>query len=257
VRLLLGGTYSPAAALAHDEALVRAGPSEPALHLWSTEPAVVIGRFQRADWEVDADACAQRGVRVWRRMSGGGAVYLDGGTVCAELVVPPDHAWAQLGIPALYAPLLDGLARALGQLGVAADVDERTVRVGGRKVSGIAAHKGRTATMVHATLLVHADLEALRACLAGPRGGALEGAPRPAASRPDSVCNVERDGVAEALAAAFGARPSRLSDAERRFAGELLAARYLDPGWHAGPWAGVTPAAVATLLGPPRGGPEA
>ncbi len=252
MRLVLGGSYAPAEALAHDEALVRAQPAEPLLHLWRTGPAVVVGRFQRVDWEIDSAACAARGVRVWRRMSGGGAVYLDPGTVCAELVTPPGHPWSELGIPALYAPLLEGLARACRALGVDAQVDERTVRVGGRKVSGIAAHKGRSGTMVHGTLLVRADLEALVACLAGPRSGSLDGAPRPAASRPDVVANIERDRVEEAIADAFAATPSHLRERERALAGELLRERYLDPTWHAGPWTGVTPASTASLLGPPR-----
>src|SRR6185312_733851 len=104
-------------------------------------------------------------VRVWRRFTGGGAVYLDPGTVCAALALPAAHPAASASIPEMYAPLLDGM-----------------VRVGDRKVTGIAAHRGRDVTLVHGTLLVAADLDSLRACLAGPRDGPLEGRPRPAAS---------------------------------------------------------------------------
>ena len=78
----------------------------PTLLLWRLlRPAVVIGRFQRADWEVDAAACAERGARVWRRFTGGGAVYLDPSTLCVALAAPPEHPWAQLGVPEMYAPL--------------------------------------------------------------------------------------------------------------------------------------------------------
>ena len=48
--------------------------------------------------------------------------------------------------------------------------------------------------LVHGTLLIDADLDALRECLAGPRDGDLQGRPRPAPSRPDSVANVAGDG---------------------------------------------------------------
>jgi lipoate-protein ligase A len=214
----------------------------------------VIGRFQRADWEVDAGACARRSVRVWRRFTGGGAVYLDPGTVCAALALPAAHPAASAPIPDMYAPLLDGMVRACRALGADPSRDERTVRIGGRKVTGIAAHRGRDVTLVHGTLLVAADLDALRACLAGPRAGPLEGRPQPAASRPDHVTLVGGDveaaerAVVQALSAP-GAERAALTAGESATAGRLLAERYLDPAWHAGPWADVTPDATRAVLG--------
>jgi len=253
-RVVSAGLVDPAAALALDEAVVRAEPDIPVLVLWHTRPAVVIGRFQRADWEVDGAACAARGVRVWRRFTGGGAVYLDPGTLCAGIAVPAGHPDAALGVPDLYAPLLDGIAAACRALGADAARDERTVRVGGRKVTGVAAHRGRRATLVHGTLLVDADLDALAACLAGPRGGSLDGRPRPAGSRPDRVANL---GVAmadarAAVIAAFagdGAAEEPPSARERELADGLRRERYADRAWHAGPWHDVTSGEVSAVLG--------
>jgi lipoate-protein ligase A len=191
---------------------------------------------------------------VWRRFTGGGAVYLDPGTVCAALALPAVHPAASAPIPALYSPLLDGVVRACRALGADASRDERTVRIGDRKVTGIAAHRGRNATLVHGTLLVSADLDALRDCLAGPRGGDLQGRPRPAASRPDHVTLLGGDveTAAEALIAALaaaGAPAAGLTDAERASAAELLRVRYRDQAWHAGPWHDVTPGDVRSVLG--------
>jgi lipoate---protein ligase len=253
-RAIVCGSCDPAQGLAWDEALVRAPVDRPELLVWRTSPAVVIGRFQRADWEVDAVACAGRGVRVWRRFTGGGAVYLDPGTVCAALALPADHPAASASIPEMYVPLLDGMVRACRALGVDASRDERTVRVGDRKVTGIAAHRGREVTLVHGTLLVAADLDALRACLGGPRDGPLENRPRPAASRPDHVTLVggDVDAAERAVVAALsapGAEHVSLTAAESRTADRLLRERYLDPEWHAGPWADVTPEAVRAVLG--------
>lgn len=253
LRAVSGGLVDPPGGLALDEAVVRAGPAHPLLVVWRSQPAVVIGRYQRSDWETDPDACAARGVRVWRRFTGGGAVYLDPGVVCAGLVVPAGHADAALGVPAMYRPFLEGMTRACRGLGADAGCDERTVRVGGRKVTGVAAHRGRAATLVHGTLLVDADLDALRACLAGPRGGDLQGAPRPTMSRPDHVANLG-GGVERALAAvveAFGGgKPEPPSTAEAAELERLCGERYLDRGWHAGPWAGVlSPPAQAVLGG--------
>ncbi|HET6849193.1 MAG TPA: lipoate--protein ligase family protein [Gaiellales bacterium] len=243
------GPLDPAAALAHDEALGRDPGRPPTLLLWrAARPAVVIGRFQRADWEVDPAACAERGVGVWRRFTGGGAVYLDQGTLCVGLAAPSGHPWAQLGVPEMYAPLLDGIVRACRLRGVEAERDERTVRVGGRKVTGIAAHRGRGGMLVHGTLLVRADLDALRACLAGPRAGDLGGAPRPAPSRPDHVANTAGDGWEAAMTEAFDAEPGSLRAAEWEAAGRLAEQKYHDPAWHAGPWSELTPPAVRALF---------
>ena len=215
----------------------------------------MIGRFQRADWEVDAAACASHGVRVWRRFTGGGAVYLDPGTVCAALALPAAHPAASASIPEMYAPLLDGMVRACRALGADASRDERTVRVGDRKVTGIAAHRSRDVTLVHGTLLVAADLGALRACLAGPRDGPLEGRPRPARepARPRHAGRRRRRGGGargdRGPGGARGASTIALTADESETAARLLRERYLDPDWHAGPWAGVTPDAVRAVLG--------
>jgi lipoate-protein ligase A len=254
VRVVSAGLLEPAEALALDEAIVRAEPSSPVLVVWQTRPAVVIGRFQRADWEVDAAACAARGVRIWRRFTGGGAVYLDPGTLCAGLAVPAGHPDAALGVPDLYAPFLDGIAAACRTLGADAHRDERTVRAAGRKITGVAAHRGRLATLVHGTLLVDADLDALAACLAGPRGGSLDDRPQPAPSRPDRVANIGGSMTAAraAVTAAFageGAAAGPPSAREQELARGLRQGRYADGTWHAGPWHDVTSEEVSAVLG--------
>lgn len=75
----------------------RALPTDGARHLWWFEvdrPALVLGSTQN-DSLVDADACAQRGVEVVRRHSGGGAVLLTPGEVVwFDLLVPRhDPLW--------------------------------------------------------------------------------------------------------------------------------------------------------------------
>ena len=245
----------PPHALSLDEALARAGLRDPVIAVWRSSPAVIVGRFQRADWEIDAAACAARGVKVWRRFTGGGTVYLDPGVVCAALVLPASHPAASAGVPDMYSPFLDGMVAACRDLGVDAERDSRTVRVGGRKVTGIAAHRNREATLVHGTLLVDADLDALVACIAGPRGGELDGAPRPSPSRPDRVVNIGCETIA-AEAAILGAFPEALPIVHEQLeprlaslAAELRESRYDHRDWHAGPWKAVMPAPVAAVLG--------
>lgn len=59
---------------------VGAGRTLPAMRLWKwplSEPAVVIGSFQSFSNEVDADAAAHHGINVARRISGGGAMFME------------------------------------------------------------------------------------------------------------------------------------------------------------------------------------
>jgi hypothetical protein len=96
---------------------------------------------------------------------------------------------------------------------------------------------------------VEADLDALRACVAGPRGGDLAGLPQPSPSRPDHVANTGVADIADRLCAELDAEPAELTPEEHAVAAELRGSRYEDPGWHAGPWAAATPPAVEAVLG--------
>ena len=177
-------------------------------------------------------------------------MLIEPGTLCIALAWPAGHRWAAAGVPEMYRPLLDGIVRACRAQGVDAHCDERTVRVGDCKVTGIAAHRGRAGMLVHGTLLIDADLDALRECLAGPRDGDLQGHPRPAASRPDRVANVAGEGWEQAVIEAFGAELGEPDAATASAMRTLRSQKYHDPAWHAGSWTNVTAPEVRALLGP-------
>ncbi|MBN9605494.1 MAG: lipoate--protein ligase family protein [Actinomycetales bacterium] len=142
-RLLHPGPLSPLMHLALDEVLaeeVGAGTREPTLRIWEWEqPAVVIGSFQSVRNEVDAEQAAAEGFEVVRRISGGGAMFMDAGAVVTySLYAPLDlvagmtfadsyafldewtiEALKSLGIDATYQPLND-IASPSGKIGGAA-----------------------------------------------------------------------------------------------------------------------------------------
>ena len=69
---------------------VAAGTRQPTIRLWEwAGPAVVIGRFQSAQDEVNLDIAKQLGFDVVRRCTGGGAMFIEPGntsylfSVCA------------------------------------------------------------------------------------------------------------------------------------------------------------------------------
>lgn len=119
---------------------VGAGRRPPTLRIWEwSRPAVVIGRFQSLKNEVDPQGAQRHGVTVVRRVSGGGAMFIEpGNSITYSLSVPQAlvhgmsfqdsyaflDAWVlkalqDLGIKAWYQPLND-IASDAGKIGGAA-----------------------------------------------------------------------------------------------------------------------------------------
>jgi lipoate-protein ligase A len=137
------GPLSPLMHLALDQVLaeeVGEGTRKPTLRIWEWDsPAVVIGSFQSVKNEVDPENAERYGHRVVRRISGGGAMFIEpGGAVTYSIYAPAElvagmtfadsyaffDEWAvqalqSLGIEASYVPLND-IASPAGKIGGAA-----------------------------------------------------------------------------------------------------------------------------------------
>ncbi len=258
------GEREPWRNLAIDEALARTAGPEPILRLWRNDRCVVLGRFQVAAAEVDLVAADRLGVPVCRRFSGGGAVYHDSGNLNVSLAAPRDHALVADrvggGLAGLYGAVLEPLAAAARSLGIPALPARRGLFVDDRKLGGVAAWVGGRSILVHATLLIDANLEALRRVLAGPGDPGNARWERTKSERaPVTSLARELDGrasgdggstgrrefhavvdraIVEAFTAARGPRErpieaDRLRAAELAVAADLFLSRYADPGWHA------------------------
>lgn len=142
-RLLPEESMSPAQNVALDSVLLKRVGDEtrpPTLRFWSWgAQAVIIGRFQSVQNEVDLDEAIARGVTVVRRTSGGGAMFVQPeATITYSLYLPERHAeglsfadsyaaldsWVvaglrDLGVDAWYVPLND-ITSAEGKIGGAA-----------------------------------------------------------------------------------------------------------------------------------------
>ena len=129
--------------VALDEVLteeVGAGRRNPTLRFWDwEEPSVVIGSFQSVRNEVHPEGVARHGISVVRRISGGGAMFMEAGNcITYSLYLPQTlvdgisfadsyaflDAWVmaaleKLGISAFYVPLND-IATEQGKIGGAA-----------------------------------------------------------------------------------------------------------------------------------------
>ena len=130
---------------------------EPTLFTWIVKPTVIYGRHQSAEVEVNEAYCAENGLAVVQRKSGGGCVYADQGNLMISLVSPSTHS------ELVFTQFITFLRDALTSIGLPAVTTEHNdVLVEGRKVSGNACYTTPTGTIVHGTLLYDVNLEALQ-----------------------------------------------------------------------------------------------
>ena len=138
-RIIDTGVREGRANIAFDAALIeerQANRVPDTIRFLRFPPTALIGRHQDLSREVDLDYCEQNGVGVVRRITGGGAIYLDEGQLGWELVF---HR-ASLGIPALpdlAREICNAAAKGLSELGIKAKFRPRNdIEVDGRKISG-------------------------------------------------------------------------------------------------------------------------
>jgi lipoate-protein ligase A len=138
-RIIDTGVREGRANIAFDAALIearQAGLVPDTIRFLRFPPTALIGRHQDLSREVDLDYCRDNGVGIVRRITGGGAIYLDEGQLGWEIVF---HRSA-LGIPALpdlAREICNAAAAGLCRLGVEAKFRPRNdIEVDGRKISG-------------------------------------------------------------------------------------------------------------------------
>ena len=125
--------------------------------LWQNEPCIVIGRNQNAADEINGDYVRTRSLPVVRRMTGGGAVYHDRGNLNFSFIINSEADRVEL-----CRPVID----VLRSIGVVAEISGRNdILVGGRKISGTAMCSRGGRSLLHGTLLISADLEAMSEAL--------------------------------------------------------------------------------------------
>ena len=122
--LIHTGPQAPALHVALDQVLAEelaAGRRGPTLRFWEwVEPAVVIGSFQSLRNEVDPEGAERHGITVVRRISGGGAMFMEAGNCITFSLVVPASLVDGLSFEQSYAFLDDWVLGALADVGVTA-----------------------------------------------------------------------------------------------------------------------------------------
>jgi lipoate-protein ligase A len=99
-------------------------------------PTALVGRHQALGQEIDLDYCAAHGIGVARRITGGGAIFMEPGLLGWELAFDR-KTLGVTSLPDLTRSICEAAANAIGRLGVEARFRPRNdIEVEGRKISG-------------------------------------------------------------------------------------------------------------------------
>jgi lipoate-protein ligase A len=240
------GAESPAMHMALDQVLAEAvgeGARRPTLRIWEWgAPAVVIGSFQSLRNEVDPDGAARHGITVVRRVSGGGAMFIEpGNTITYSLTVPASLVEG-LSFERSYAYLDDWVLGALRELGIAATyVPLNDIASPAGKIAGAAQKRlANGAVLHHVTMAYDIDATKMLEVLRIGREKLSDKGTASANKRVDplrSQTGMPRADVIEAFKNHFrgryDAQDGAVTPAERARAEELVATKFGTPEWTA------------------------
>ncbi|TXF11736.1 lipoyl protein ligase domain-containing protein [Pelomicrobium methylotrophicum] len=193
------------------------GSHIPVLRFHRSLPTASLGRFQAAGRELRLDVCARRGIEVARRLSGGGALYLDPQQLGFSVIAP---AAALRGIDSLTVALAvtgSAIAEALTSLGIRARFKQpNDLEIDGRKIASVFAACEAGAWLLQGTVLLGVDVKSMLEALKVPTEKLSRDGLAAARDRLTTVedqlgtvpaLEVLRGQVRDALARAFGWRP--------------------------------------------------
>jgi lipoate-protein ligase A len=156
----------PALQMALDEVLteqVGSGERPPTLRVWEwASNAVIIGSFQSLRNEVDLDGAARHDVTVVRRISGGGAMFVEPGNTITYSLYVPESLVSGLSFIESYAFLDDWVIGALNDLGIAAryqPINDITSPAG--KIAGAAQKRFAGGAVLHHVTMAY-DMDAAK-----------------------------------------------------------------------------------------------
>ncbi|MFI8257675.1 biotin/lipoate A/B protein ligase family protein [Streptomyces filamentosus] len=247
-QLIHGRPQSPALHMALDEVItaeVAAGRRPPTLRVWEWgAPAVVIGSFQSLRNEVDPEAAERHGIQVVRRISGGGAMFIEPGNTITYSLSVPDALVQGLSFADSYAYLDDWVLGALGDMGVKAwyqPLNDIATEAG--KIAGAAQKRmvaGGGAVLHHVTMAYDIDADKMTEVLRIGREKLSDKGTRSAKKRVDPLrrqTGLPRKAVIERMIASFrqryGLTEGGVTEEEAALAEELAESKFSSPEWTA------------------------
>ena len=210
------------------------------MRIWDWEDkAVVMGSFQSYVNEVDPVGVEKHGITVVRRMSGGGAMFMEGGNCITYSLYAPESLVAGYSYEESYAYLDQWVLAALARQGVDAwYVPINDITSTGGKIGGAAQKRRGGAILHHVTMSYDIDADKMMEVL---RIGKVKIASKGIASAKKRVdplrrqTGATREEIIETLIDEFTTRyhatPTALSETDLAAAKELVDAKYSQESW--------------------------
>lgn len=144
-----------------EEYLMTEAPLDSYIFFYIHKPSIIVGKHQNTIEEINEEFVKENGIVVARRLSGGGAVYHDGGNLNFSFVQKASKQDVN-NFEKFTRPVID----ALKELGVEAELSGRNdILVDGKKISGNAQYYTKGRILSHGTLLFDADMSNLSKAL--------------------------------------------------------------------------------------------
>lgn len=243
-QLVHPGPLSPLMHLALDEVLtaeVGEGRRGPTLRIWEwASPAVIIGSFQSVKNEVDLDNAARYGFEVVRRISGGGAMFVEPGNAITYSIYAPIDLVAGMTFADSYAFFDEWTIDALKSLGIDASyVPLNDITSPAGKIGGAAQKRlGSGAVLHHVTMSYDMDGERMAEVLRIGREKLSDKGTKSAAKRVDplrSQTGMAREDIIETMIGTFrsqhGLIEGEITPAEYAAAEQLVAEKFGTVDW--------------------------
>lgn len=129
--------------------------------LWINSPAIIVGKNQNTLEEINQEYVRDHGIKIVRRITGGGAVYHDLGNLNFSIITTV-HGEVKIDFRKINIPML----KSLEMLGINAEFSGRNdLTLDGKKFSGIAQSVKKNRVLNHGTILFDTDLTVLSSAL--------------------------------------------------------------------------------------------
>jgi lipoate-protein ligase A len=242
-QLLRDTPLLPPMQMALDEMLlnaIAAGTRPPTLRMWEwAAGAVVIGRFQSLRNEVDLEQAERHSIQVVRRITGGGAMFIEPGNTITYSIYAPGKLVAGMSAVDSYAFFDRWVLDALATFGIEAwyqPINDITSAAG--KIGGAAQMRRNGAVLHHVTMSYDIDTTKMLQVLRIGREKLSDKGTVSAAKRVDPLrrqTGLPRAEILERMIETFrtqhGLTESALSDEEQKIADQLVETKFGTREW--------------------------
>lgn len=209
------------------------------LYQWSNS-AVVIGRFQSLDEEIALDKCQEWGVDYTRRITGGGAMFLDKDGELTYGVIAPRELFPK-NIIESYKEICGWIIKALEYLDIKSEFKPiNDIITNGKKISGNAQTRRGNVLLHHGTILHHLDIKKMFTLLKVPEEKISDKMIQNVEDRVTCLSKIKpeitTDQIEEALIKSFTENKeyefSDWTEKEIKRANELVKEKYNNKSWN-------------------------